>query len=555
MSQRMVTCPECRTQLRSNRPIPIGSTLNCPDCKSTFTAPEASPSRAGPIALIAVAVATILGGSVILAAVMMNRTPPTEKADLRQHDEDARQKNDLAAQQKKIDGGLKKIEYARFLAKGEEALRKQQYPEAEEAFSRAADILPNEREALEGLVTAKAALASAKNSTEGDGKRQAEVDQLLDDAKKATAGKQFAQAVRLLESARTISPANRVVLDALAAAQTALDSDLTQKKDLADFRKLMDAAKASFLAERYTDAVRDYQAAVRLMPDDLEAQQGVKQSEAKLAGVADKDKRQVAFDAFVDRGRKSHGAKRYNDAIAALESALRLIPEEREASRLLRGSQEALKLAKSKNAKLLVAAEEAIRLVRLEEGRRLADEAVQNWPEDSRAEKLLRAADRLIENLKTAQTAFVRYMQSGALATASGRNADAAAAYTEALRIDPTNAEVMRLLRNANQALARDIKNKTEYDRLMTVGSAALNRKAYVDAFRAFRDALKLLPDDATANDGLSRAKYGRAMVDGQQALRLKKRADAIRFFESALVEKPDDFQATTGLQKAKALK
>ena len=288
MSQRMVTCPECRTQLRSNRPIPIGSTLNCPDCKSTFIAPTTSPSRVGPLLLIAVSVSVILGGSVILAAVMMNRTPSADKADLRQHDEDARQKNDLAAQQKKIDDGLKKIEYARFLAKGEEALRKQQYPEAEEAFSRAADILPNEREALEGLVTAKAALASAKNSTEGDGKRQAEVDRLLDDAKKATAEKQYAQAVRLLESARAISPTNRPVLDALAAAQTALDSDQTQKKNLADFRKLMDAAKASFIAERYTDAVRDYQAAVRLMPDDLEAQQGVKQAEAKLVGVGGK---------------------------------------------------------------------------------------------------------------------------------------------------------------------------------------------------------------------------------------------------------------------------
>ena len=555
MSQRMVTCPKCRTQLRSDRPIPIGSTLNCPDCKSSFTAPEASASRVGLLSLVAVAVAVILGGSVILAAALMNRNTPAEKADLRQHVEDPQQKKELDAQQKKIEDGLKKIEHARFLAKGDEALRKQRYAEAEEAFSRAADILPGESEALEGLVTARAALASSKNSTEEEGKRQAEIDRLLDDAKKAGADKQFAQAVRLLESARAIGPTNRPVLDALASAQTALDADETQKKTLADFRKLMDAAKAGLIAERFTDAVRDYQAAVRLMPDDLEAQQGVKQAEAKLAGVADKVKRQMAFDAFVDRARLSHSAKRYNDAIAALESALRLMPEEREATRLLRGSQEALKQAKSKNAKLLALADEAVRLARLEEAKRLADEAVKNWPEDTRAEKLLRATDRLIENVKTAQNAYVRYIQTGALATAAGRNADAVVAYTEALRLAPTDTEVMRLLRNANQALARDLKGQAEYDRLMNVGNAALNRKAYADAFRAFRDALKLLPDDALANEGLSRAKYGRAMVDGQQALRLKRRADAIRSFEAALAEKPDDMQASGGLRQAKMLK
>ena len=555
MSKRMVMCPKCRTQLRSDRPIPIGSTLNCPDCKSSFTAPVASPSRFGPLAMIAVSVAVILGASVILAAAMMNRNTPTEKVDLRQHDEGNRQKNELTAQQKQIEDGLKKIDHARFLAKGDDALRKQQYAEAEEAYSRAADILPGESEALMGLVTARAALASAKKSTEEDGKRQGEIDRLLDDAKKASAEKQFAQAVRILESARAISPTNRPVLDALAAAQTALDADQTQKATLADFRKFMDTGKAALIAERFTDAVRDYQAAVLLMPDDLEAQQGVKQAEAKLAGVADKVKRQQAFDAFLDRARQSHGSKRYNDAIAALESGLRLMPEEREATRLLRGSQEALKQAKSKNAKLLALADEAVRLIRLEEAKRLADEAVKNWPEDTRAEKALRAADRLLENVKTAQVAYIRYIRAGALATAAGRNADAVVAYTEALRIDPTNAEVMRLLRNANQALARDLKGRAEYDRLMKVGSDALNRKAYADAFRAFRDALKLLPDDALANEGLSRAKYGRAMVDGQQALRLKRRADAIRSFEAALVEKPDDMQASGGLRQAKMLK
>ena len=562
MSRTRVTCPQCRSQLRSAQPIPPGSTLSCPDCRATFIASELPPSRFGLVALIAVSVAVILGASVVIAALVLNRPAPTVPVvNLQPSEADAKEK-ELEARQRQIDLGVKKLDYARLLAQGEEALRKGNHDEAIEAFSKAVDLLPGEGEAVKGLATAHAAIAAAKKGTEEDGKRQWEIDRLVEEAKKATADKQLAQAVRLLESALAIGPTNRVVLDALAAAQLALDADQTQKAALADYRKLMDAAKASLIAERYTDAVRDFQAALRLMPDDLEAQQGVKQAEAKLAGLADQQKRQAAFDALLDRARNSHGAKRFNDAIAALESALRLMPGDREATRLLRGSQDALKLAKSKNAKLLVLAEDALRLGRYEEAQTRADEAVKNWAEDARAEKLLRKAQQLATNLRANLVAFRRYMDAGALATAALRYADAVVAYTEALRLDPTNAEVMRLLRNANVALAaanravvRNLEAQAEYDRLMKVGSAALKRNAYADASRAYRDALKLVPDDADASAGLSKARYGRAMIDGSQALRLKRRADAVRFFEAALAEVPDDFQAKSGLQKAKMLK
>ena len=155
MSQTRVTCPQCRSTLRSTRPIPVGSSLSCPDCEATFTAPERSPTRFGPVALIAVAVAVILGASLVLAAVLIGR-PAVPVASLQPSDKDARQK-ELDDQQKKIDDGLKKLEYTRLLAKGDAALNKQQYAEAEEAYSKAADLLPGESEALKGLVTARAA--------------------------------------------------------------------------------------------------------------------------------------------------------------------------------------------------------------------------------------------------------------------------------------------------------------------------------------------------------------------------------------------------------------
>ena len=53
-------------------------------------------------------------------------------------------------------------------------------------------------------------------------------------------------------------------------------------------------------AERFADAVKEYIAALQEMPDDLEAQNGQKQAEAKLLALTDKEKRQKAFDDLVD---------------------------------------------------------------------------------------------------------------------------------------------------------------------------------------------------------------------------------------------------------------
>src|SRR5262249_48263720 len=160
-------------------------------------------------------------------------------------------------------------------------------------------------------------------------------------------------------------------------------------------------------------------AALQLVPDDADAKELQKQAEAKLAALGDREKRQAAFNDLLDRGKKSVAAKRFNEGIASLEAALRLIGDDREAQRALREAKESLKKAKAANAKLLAAADAAVRLGRFEEAVRSADEAVKNWAEDSAAEKALRNAERLLQNVQANQLAYQRYMQQAADAMAA----------------------------------------------------------------------------------------------------------------------------------------
>ncbi len=575
MSQK-VTCPRCQTLLRSPRPITAGANLRCPDCRTSFTASPLAPATAGSILtsvpfLIAVVVSLLLGGSIITAALLLvNRRPevvheqPAEKKD----DEAlAKQRKELAdreaaLEKKKRD--LEKKEHARLLAQAKTALKNGDHAGAEKLFRQALEIIPTDADTIEGLASAKAALVGAEQARKADDKHKAEVEQLLADGKKALADRKFALAVQRLEAAEKAAPTNRAVLDALNEARTALEADKTEQKKLADFRARMNAAKAAMLAEKFPEAVQEYLAALRLMPDDLEAQNGQKLALAKIAAAADREKRQKAFDGMADRGRKALLAKRYNEAIQSFTAALRLMPDDRDVKRDLQAARDGLNRAKKLNASLVARIDEAIAANRLADAKQLCLEAIGNWAEGPQAEKALRNVERLQDAQKTALAAYQARMQAAALAYGAGNYTLAVATYREAGRLLPVGvdpliqAEYNRLLLRAREALERevqrDLNRRLNVDANLKAGNQALATGNYSAAAGYFGKVLTFDPDNVLATAGLNKARYYLAINEGRQAMRLMRKGDAIAAFSRALDAAPGDPLATSLLQSAQRL-
>jgi tetratricopeptide (TPR) repeat protein len=562
MSNSLIHCPACKKLLRSDRPVPVGATLRCPECRAGFSAPpplpDSPPARLfGPLFFTGVAVALILGGSVITAAVLM--TTPRPQPATGDKGEAARR---LAEEQKKLDDarkeledGKKRLELAGFITDGKAALAAGRFEAAEKAFNDALKIDPKDSAALDGLVAAKSGLAVGKKDDEERQKRDAERDRLLAEGREALAAKLYARAVRVLESARALAPTDAMVLAALTEARTALEADEDQKKKLAEYNARLAAGKTALEAGKYTDAVREYTAALEAMPDSAEAKDGKKQAEAKLAALGDREKNNKDFDAAIARARAAINATRYNEAIGEINAALRLIPDDREGKRLLTTTRDTLEKVKASNAKLLAAANIAAGNGQQEEAVRLAQKAVTAWAEDEKAKTALKKAERLVETGRTNVEAYQRYVQAGELAIATGKYGDAVTAYAEALRLNPTSADLAIALRSARIAQENYVRHRVEYERLLAVGSKAMVARQFGEALKAFQAARKLLPFDPAARDGINKAKYGQAMLEGQQALRLKQKAEAIAAFEAALAALPGDLDARRGLQLAKMLR
>ncbi len=266
--------------------------------------------------------------------------------------------------------------------------------------------------------------------------------------------------------------------------------------------------------------------------------------------------------ALIADARKAKEARRFKEAIASLEAALNIDPDDREAKRLLRTANDSLKQARAENPKLLAQADNLTKLGRLAEAKKLCDQAVDNWAEDSDAQRIQTNLGRLLDNTVMLQTTYRQLVQTGVLSMATGRYADAVTAYTQALQLVPTDIDTALALKQAQAALQKEVtatvaaeKAQLAYAGYMKRGNASLSSRAYNDAIKAFTIALNLFPGDDAANNGLSQARYGRAMTVGTQALQLRQRANAISAFQAALKEKPDDNQATVGLQKARMLR
>src|SRR5262249_6419769 len=119
---------------------------------------------------------------------------------------------------------------------------------------------------------AKALIDSeAKKKAEVD-KRKADRDRLAEQGRTALAAKRYNDAVKAYGDALKLSPNDAELTKGLADAEKALSAEKTAEADKAakakQLQQHIDAGKTALAARKYDDAIREFNAADKLAPND-----------------------------------------------------------------------------------------------------------------------------------------------------------------------------------------------------------------------------------------------------------------------------------------------
>jgi tetratricopeptide (TPR) repeat protein len=215
--------------------------------------------------------------------------------------------------------------YQQAIARGEKALAAKRYEDAIAAFSEAAKLMPDDRKAPQLLQQAEKALSAAKLDAQ---KNQAEYLQAIETGQRAMNAKKYDDAVRAFTRAVELMPGDRRAAKLLDEAQRALRGTDNPKKTpepKASFQQLFDKALTLEKQQKYQDAMNAYQDALALKPKDQQATTGLRRAELGFR---------------VAEGQRHLDAKRYAEAIREFEAALALSPNNPTVQKLLQKAKQ-----------------------------------------------------------------------------------------------------------------------------------------------------------------------------------------------------------------------
>ena len=345
-------------------------------------------------------------------------------------------------------------------------------------------------------------------------KQQDDYNRIMADAAKALEDKQYAAAVRLYDAALMVLPNDGPAAKARADALAFLDKDEKQRQLLDQFSFHIRNGNAAMVRQDYATALQAFNIALTLLPDNPEAKKLVNTAQDRLANARAKADKLAESQRQLGKGRDALRENCFDDALAAFKKALELMPDDPEATRGVADATAARNRAKVDYVQLITQGDAALQARNFQVALGSYQLAAALFPNDPNAQRGIAAAQQGL----------------------------AAVVVVPPVVVDNTVA-----LQN-----------------LLLQGQLALRERRFADAATAFTAALAISPTDPTATAGLleiQRVADRKALriielanlfQAGDQAFQRRQFATAIKAYRDVLMLDPDNLRAAEGLREAR---
>lgn len=409
------------------------------------------------------------------------------------------------------------------IASGDKEYAKKEYIKAKTYYQEALRLKPKD-------ATAKSKLDNTLLKIKEENRKEELFFEHIDNGDNFYANNDLEKALSEYNKALKIFPKDEYALGKKSEITTILNDE---KDKLASFNEMVTLGDNLLKAERYAEAVMQYESALKVYPNNSAAQ-------AKLHDAKNKkdayNSKVAEFDRLKSKGEEFTLRKRYAEAISYFEQALQLFPNETELSDKIKELQTKKNIADRYDAKI-AEADALYEDQSYPEAKVAYQEALAVIPDDSYALGMIARVDEVTNSPEYKQILEEKANQ----------------------KLEQQRAEQERLA-----AAEAERQRQIQIQNLISTGNQQLTDKKYVEAEQTFNQVLALDPNNATATAKLGviagfheeirrmqLENYNKAMLAGNEALNNENFAEAIAQYNIALTNKPDDDTAKQQLSLA----
>ncbi|GAB1405086.1 hypothetical protein MASR1M74_22650 [Lentimicrobium sp.] len=265
----------------------------------------------------------------------------------------------------------------------------------------------------------------------------------------------------------------------------------------ADYQRFIDAGDLNFTNSLYAEAKANYASALKIFPNRSYAESRLKEAENKMSELQSQEEQ---FNQLIAEGDKNFTANQLQKAASAYSAALQIKPEEAYAQeQLVRIEQ----LLQEKAARQL-AYDNAITLAdgflkedNFEQALSNYKEAKKLMPEQGYPDAQIAQINTLLEERKSLEDNFNRYLAEGDKALENKKYADAKQAYERALKLKPNQKYASGQIQLIEKALTAEKVLNENYQEAIDAADRLFASGKFEAANLQYESALKVKPGEA----------------------------------------------------------
>lgn len=322
----------------------------------------------------------------------------------------------------------------------------------------------------------------------------------------------------------------KLIFSLLFGASLVMSADLIQAQNAESYESLMKKGNDKYAAKDYISAKTYYEMALKQKSGDATAKQKLNETVKK---IQEDGARQEVFYAHLDAGDQYYGQQKYEDALSEYEAALKVFPEDKyvsgqaDAVRAIlkerQDKQDAFDLAMSQGATLLEEENFDAAIMQFET-------AMGIFPNDKLPKEKLADARQKKQLYTEKMTRFDNIMEE-ARQLGLRKNYDAALQkLDQALELFPNDMEA-----NAKRVEWQAAKGVADrYNDIIAAADRLYEAKSYKEAKSQYQSALAVVAGDAYATDMIARLDPLIAEQDAEEAARIAAEQEAARLAAEA---------------------